>query len=248
MMFLRHPRFYFWFLLSVLPLTATAQQTRTYYLDSAEDLFRANLDITGGEERWRDISTIRLEAQISGQIDDFPLEGIRISISKFPGYRYVEQQVLNGGIRETYKLRYTPERAWIEQDGKKSLVPQDESPSLLQAKEELAFLEAEDLEIEAFERTYFNNKRVFKVVFTRQGTTYTRYYDRQNLLLVGTETPLNDGSVVTTWFSDYREVKGLLFPFQISVFTPNVGGRQVYHISRITLNIEVNVSQLFLFR
>ncbi len=232
---------------AILPLSLHAQ-TRTYYLDSAEDLFRANLDITGGEERWRQVNSIRLEAQISGKIDETDLEGLRISISKFPGYRYVEQQVLNGGIRETYKLRYTPEKAWIEQDGKKSLVPKDDGLSMLQAKEELALLEDEVVEIMQFERTFFNNKRVFKVVYARKNNTFTRYYDRQNLLLIATETPLNDGSVVATWFSDYRDVKGLLFPFQISVFTPGVQGRQIYQVSHISLNVEVNLSQLFLFR
>lgn len=227
--------------LTLLAPTAFGQST-AFLLSQAEDVLQANLDITGGEDRWRDVETIRWEATLSGRVDDLTLTGKRTSVCKFPGYRYVEQEILNGGVTEKYQMVYTPNRAWMNQpDGRKNLPLDQYNPALSCAKEELCILDGDEWTLERMEKTTFQNRPVYKVILSQDNAYYQyRYYDRRTLMHVATEMPMPDDTVMTTLYSDFRTKDGLILPYRITVITPQVDGRQVYDIQRIELNPDVD--------
>lgn len=234
-------------LLSCLPMLLNAQE-RVYVIREATELLEAHIDLTGGETNWREVERVRWEASVSGVVNSQPIKGKRTAISQYPGFRYVENNLVNGTANERYKVVFTPTKAWMETPTDRKIIPIEDGPSLQGAKEELVILDSDEYEMIEFKKTRLNNRLVYEVTLEKNGKTLLRYYDRTTLMLIATQVTLDDGRIIMTRYSDFRPVGKLIYPFHVEVYSSDLEGKQVYDINRIELNPKIDAARLFSFK
>lgn len=81
------------------------------------------------------------------------------------------------------------------------------------------------------------NKDTYKIIVSTKTGSWTQYYDTDNGFKLKDEKPIatpQGNFIQKTWYSDYKEVDGLWFPFKIS----QIMGKQA--IEFIVLSVKLN--------
>lgn len=226
-----------------LTFSALAQPYTT-----AQEVLQANIDKTGGE-RWSSIETMQTELQVVVESPQglIMLEGETARI--FPGYMFM-QMTSEDTPMVNQVIYMTPEGGWMNnaQSGMEELSdtsdaaqdmmrPFKEEVSLLEEEEEvggLALLDSESLD----------DREVY-VVQVGGETGSKRYYDKENLYLVGVEVPNPmGGEHILQKSGDYKEISGLLIPHEQTVDMSAMGMTQTVILTNVLINIPLTPEEL----
>ena len=228
------------------PVVSSAQD-----LTSAKDVFRANIEASGGMDAWKSVNNLYTSGDMVFELDMATLIMTTESWLIKPDYLLTKMKVLQApeGMPVGDNTIYiTPEEGWIDSpQGRQELasLPPSQTAAIragMQGKEELAYLEQPDSLFALLESREVNGFMVY-VVEVNGDTATKRLYDHESLLLSGVEVPSPMGSgTVTSYSSDYRETGGVVVSY--STETDLGMGIQTMSVKRIEVNGDVTPEKL----
>ena len=200
-------------LLFMAPHSATAQSDMT-----ARGVIEANIEATGGLAAWRDVKDLVSEADIAFEIPQMGTLELKLeSWSLFPGYGYTNIELLGGPAVVTaeqvnQKAYYTPLEGWMEMGGQRSNLSDLPAATRQQfqrsaAKGELEFLNLPDSALVLLEDEVLNDRPVYAVNVTTNGTTIKFLFDKETYYVAAQETSSPIGSIMSV-MGDYRDIGG----------------------------------------
>lgn len=224
------------------PATLAVQDQPTI---TAEQLVKKAIEARGGEAR---IKAVQAQ-MVSGTISFGPgAEGPFVVELKRPGKIHMEVKIQDRTIMRVYDGR---DSAWLVNPFSENAGPVAMTGSDLQnIREESDFdgplvdYQAKGNKIELLGKDELAGKPVWKLKLTIQsGDVRTYYFDAATFLLAkwegarkseGQETP------VESFFSDYREVNGLKFPFEVDTDSPGSDRVQKLQLEKVELNPQID--------
>lgn len=180
----------------------------------AEKVIAKYLEAVGGKDKLEDVKTLRRTASIS-------MQGMTMEMTMV--------QAAPNKMRNTTILPMGMGKSEQIFDGEKGKMSAPQGTKMLEGEElqataidaamflELSYEEM-GLTAELSGVKSVDGKNAYKVVYqSSEGQTRTRYYDAETFLLVKTE---NKQQAAT--FGDYKEVKGIMFPFSSKIVSPQM--------------------------
>jgi len=202
-------------LVLVAPSAAIAQG-----LSSPKDIFRANLEATGGESAWDAVHTMHTSGEMVMALDMGTMSMNNDTWIIRPDHLLTKISVIEApeGVPAGDNTIYiTPDGGWIDgMQGRQNIndLPPNVRSSFdagMYGKEELALLERADEDFTLLDPRDVEGSMAY-VVEVKGDVTTRRFYDQESLLLVATETPSPMGGMAMTYPGDYQETSGLLIP------------------------------------
>lgn len=217
-------------------------------IQDADDVIKKHILFIGGEQRWGKIKTIIS----SGEYDYGSIKFPFTSYSKAPNlYKFIVP--LNG---KYYAQAYDGVKGW-----KIDAFKDETSPTLLSGKEALAMANEADVELENIFLHYqkkghaallegkdsIQQHACYKIKFTRKNGEIEIYFfdDKSFELIMKQATSKNiemSGSLLTIYYSDYREVDGIKLPFK-SVSKIEEQSILIVTIDKVVLNTPIEDSE-----
>lgn len=220
-------------------------------LTTPKDVFRANIEATGGLEAWQNVNTMFTAGDMVMELDMATLVMSTESWLIRPDYLLTKMKVLEapeGMPLGDNTIYITPEEGWIDSfQGRQELsnLPPSQSASMrssMNGKEELGFLEQSDSLFSLLDSKEVNGSMVY-VVEVKGDANTSRLYDHETLFLTGVEmaSPMGSGTV-TTFSSDYRKTGGVIVSYASET---DLGmGVQTMSIRNIEINGDVTADKL----
>ena len=221
--------------------SASAQEAMT-----ARGVIEANIEATGGLAAWRDVKDMVSEADIAFEIPQMGTLELKLeSWSIFPGYGYTNIELMGGPAVVTaeqvnQKAYYTPLQGWMEMGGQRSNLsdlPEAQRQQFQRSspKGELEFLNLPDSALVLLEDEVLNDRPVYAVNVTTNGTTIKFLFDKETKFVAAQETNSPVGKIMSV-MSDHRDIgNGFIMAF---TQTAEMGGQGTQTIS--FTNIKVN--------
>src|SRR5215469_13117391 len=213
--------------------------------NTAEQLVKKAVEARGGEARIK-----ALEAQrVTGTVSFGPgAQGSLLVELKRPGKLHMEVKIQDRTIIRVYDGR---ESAWLVNPFSENAGPAAMTGNELQnIKEESDFdgplvdYQAKGNKIELLGKDELSGKAVLKLkLSTKSGEVRTYYFDAATFLLTKWEGVRKSGDQeipVESFFSDYREVNGLKFPFEVDTDSPGSDRVQKLTLEKIELNPQID--------
>ena len=187
---------------------------------SVDDILKKHIAFMGGEKKWKSIQSITTSGEYDYGGMKFPFQ----AYSKAPNkYKFIVP--FNG---KYYAQAFDGTKGW-----KIDAFKNETTPTLLTGKEALAMANEADVELEipfinykkkghqaTLEKgdTTIQNNQCYKVVFIRKsGEKETYYFDVKTFAVVMKKAVSKNaeigGAVITTLYSDYRDIGGIKIPF-----------------------------------
>jgi hypothetical protein len=231
------------FLVLFLCLTSSAL-AQPY--STAQEVLQANIDKTGGE-RWSTIETMKTELQVVIESPQglIMMQGETARI--FPGYMFME--VTSEDMPMANQTIYmTPEGGWMNAQGSmEELSDTSEAAQNMMRpfKEEMSLLEEEEVGgLALLDSDTLDDREVY-VVQVGGETGPKRYYDKENLYLVGVEVPNPmGGDNIMQMSGDYKEISGLLIPHEQTVDMSAMGMTQTVILTNVAINTPLTPEEL----
>lgn len=188
-------------------------------LETAEEVLAANIEATGGAAAWEAITSL----QTTGiRISDGPMgagkmtSGV-VETRSYPGFMHSSADMETPmGSMNVVQVR-TPDAAWVEAGpiGRREM-PVEPAIDIEGACAECTILASDDFVLTDMAVEPFDGRETYVVTLEAHGESLRRFYDAETMLLVADESPADDGGdPLLTRYSDYREVNGVLLPFQL---------------------------------
>lgn len=228
-------------LATALNNTASAQD-----LSTAEEVLKAHIEATGGQDAWQKVDDMYAEIQV---VAATPMGNLTLEMktwSIFPGYGYTEMGLIDGpdGIPAeavAMKAYYTPLEGWIEQGGNRQdindLPPQAKQQFMRTSpKAELTLLEGDNT-LTLKESTTYNDRPVYVVGANQFGVETELLIDQETLMVLAQKA-----AGTTTEMGSYEEVDGLLF--SMGQVAETAQGTQTVTIKKVELNSGITPAQL----
>ena len=227
----------------IVPILLSALFTQA---QTADEIVNKSIVARGGLDKIKAIQTVRLTSKITlGQ----SMEGKLIVDLKRPG-KLREEVSMNGGtmIRTTDGSSGWSLNQFAGQD---AAVPisADEMTTMEQKADfdrPLVDYKAKGNQIELLGKEKINEKDAYKLKITlKGGAVRYDYIDPDNFHEIAWEGRIiTQGKEVNakSWFSDYRDVNGVQFPFHIESETEGLPGRQVIVFEKIEANVPLDDS------
>lgn len=190
------------------------------YAQTADDIVAKYISFTGGVKNWKTISTVTSHGEYNYGGMPFPFT----TYARIPdSYKLVVP--FNG---KYYAQGYAAGKGW-----KIDAFKNETKPTILAGKEARAMANEADVETENVFINYKKkghtislhgedsvvDRKCFVIVLTRKsGETEKYYFDQQSYALLMKEAkaknPELGGAILNIYYSDYRNVAGVLFPFK----------------------------------
>ena len=235
-------------LLFMTTQSASAQDAMT-----ARGVIEANIEATGGLAAWREVKDMVSEADIAFEIPQMGTLELKLEAwSLFPGYGYTNIELLGGpdvvtAEQVNQKAYYTPLEGWMEMGGQrtelKNLPPaQRQQFQRSSPNSELEFLNLPDSALVLLEDEVLNDRPVYAVNVTTNGTTVKFLFDKETKYVAAQETNSPVGKILSV-MGDYREVNGFTMAF---TQTAEMGGQgtQTITFSKIEFNTGLTPDQI----
>ena len=232
-------------LLSVPLMNSTA------YAQNAINILNKYKEITGGQEKWDEVISIKVTGRVKIISQNMELSFLRILMKD--GRQFTSIDINEMSYIPT---AYDGNVVWGS-DSQMKLVQKDstELARVIQQKKEFPFTtynwREKGFKVEYLGIDSLNNIAVYKIKLIKDSTIVdgiktesisTLYIDSIKYLLLLTETPVmdgvNKGKVLQTIMSDYREVQGLWYPFYSEVRYDN-------EIAQIFITEDVKINSTF---
>ncbi len=206
-------------LLALAPL-AKAQPDKDAektFLETAQEVLEANIDVTGGRLAWEAVQSIQLTGT---RISDSPMGGGKMTATyvesiRYPGYLHNASEMDTPMGAMTVTRVRTPDASWVEAGpmGRRD-IPIRASLTLESACPELTIRENPEFEATGMTSESFEGNDVYVVSHNAGGRTLKRYYHQDSLLLIAAEripaAGPQDSEPELVKYADYREVDGVL--------------------------------------
>lgn len=175
---------------------------------------------TGGLDNWHNLTTTRMEAKMAMQGMEFP----GTVISKKPNKQRVEVNIQGMRIVQAYD----GETAWwinpFASGEEAQPMPDEMSEQLTNQEFESPFLDYEakgnQVEYEGTGEVEGAAAHILKLT-KKNGDVEYHYFDAEHFVLIMSKTPIKTGPMkgqfAETYFSDFQEVDGMIFPFYMEV-------------------------------
>ena len=241
----RFPRLLVFFLLSASTTVAAQDAPAT-----AEQLVKKAIEARGGEARIKAVQSQRVRGTISfGPGADGPF----LVELKRPGKVHMEVKIQDQTIMRVYDGRAS---AWLVNPFSGSQGPVAMTGNdLKNIVEESDFdgplvdYQAKGNKIELIGKDELSGKSVVKLkLTTKAGDIRSYYFDATSFLLAkweGTHKSEDQEVPVETFFSDYRDVNGLKFAFEVDSDSPGSDRVQKLTIQKIELNSQIDDTHFY---
>lgn len=212
---------------------------------TADDIVSSYFEVIGGQEKWSSLTSTRMEGKMAMQGFEFP----GVMLAKFPNKQRVEVNVQGMTIIQAYDGK---DAWWINplaggndaqqmpDEVAESIKKQEFQPSILNYETKGHTLSYEG--VAEVEGTKANVVKLTK----QNGDIELHYFDAEEKVLIMTKVPITTGPMkgayAETYFSDYQEVDGLVFPFFIEVKTEGQTVQKMT-IQSVTTNVELSDNQ-----
>jgi len=208
----------------------------------ARGIIEAYIQAIGGQDRLASVSdlTLNMSAQVQGQ------EVQMLMQKKAPGKVRVVSSVQNNVLT---KIVFDGEQASVETMGQKQDLD-DQARASIQRQAwlfpEIEYLRGGSVSFGGLEDV--NSRKAWRVdVVTQKGYACSEYYDLETALKLRSVVD-EGGARVTNHYSDYREVQGVLLPFEImTTFAGNQQPPMLWRVTTATMNSKLD-NNLFLIR
>ncbi|SFV34464.1 M16 family metallopeptidase [Thermoflavifilum thermophilum] len=207
---------------------------------SATDVINHYLTAIGGKEKLQQVKSFSqvAEGEIQGQ-------QVRLTEWHLQDQHYMQELSLPSSGMVITKITMNKDSIRMQQMGQQvALTPQMKQQIQQNAKwcPELTLLNQAD-KLTLTTATDENGKQVYAIQYTQPNGTITYQYDPQTGLKLHEihQVQLNDRTLTSVYdFSDYRQVKGLQLPYEIST---SMGPQRVtFHVTQIQINEGLNES------
>jgi outer membrane lipoprotein-sorting protein len=212
---------------------------------SVDEIVANYFEVIGGEAKWKALSSTRMEGKMAMQGFEFP----GVMLAKFPNKQRVEVNVQGMSIVQAFDgkdawwinpLAGSADAQQMPDDMSESFKKQEFQPAILDYKQKGHALSFEG--VAEVEGTKANVLKLTK----QNGDVELYYFDTEEKVLIMTKVPMSTGPMkgvfTETYYSDYQEVDGLVFPFFIEV---KAEGQTVQKmtIKSVKTNVEASDSQ-----
>jgi hypothetical protein len=226
----------FFLLLFILPFCSAAQ--------TADEVIEKYIRFMGGEKKWKRVKTIITNGEYDYGGVVFPFT----TYAKSPD-RYKFVVPFEG---KYYAQGYDGTKGW-----KIDAFKNETKPALLEGKAALAMANEADVDLQTPFINYkakghrielqgtdtVGNKQYYKIgLLKNDGESETYYFDPVDgslfLKIAVAKNPELQGAILHTYYSDYRDVEGLKFPFKSFSKTGEQAVLSVI-ITKVKLNVDV---------
>src|SRR6266851_10487347 len=227
-------------LLLFLPLAAAAQ--------TADEIVKKVLDARGGAEKIKSVQSERVSGHVSfSRI----MEGTFVVELKRPLKMHVEISIEGQKIIRVYDGKSS---GWMVNPftGNKDVQPMS-SEDLKNITDESDFdgplvdYKSKGNQIELVGKENLDDKPVYRLKLTnKNGDVRSYFIDASSFLLLKWEGVRKTGDQEVPWesfFSDFREVQGLKFPFRIDQGSPGTDIKQTLNAEKIEINPRIDDSR-----
>lgn len=229
--------------LSILAITVVAAFSLS--AQSVDEILNRYFENTGGLDKWRALKTTRMEAKMSMQGMEFP----GIIHSKAPNKQRVEVNVQGKQIVQAYDGATA---WWINPfmgSPEAQPMPDEMAEEMINEEFENAFIDYQQKgsTVELLGEEEIEGTMTFKVKLTKKnGDVQFYFFDMEYYIPIMMQVTVASGpakgQMAETYMSDYREVEGLIMPFQIE---SKVGGQILQSISIQKIELNINMEDSF---
>ncbi|MCH9647534.1 MAG: hypothetical protein K0U98_04800 [Deltaproteobacteria bacterium] len=210
---------------------------------TVEEVIERNVEARGGPEAWKAIETIRMTGTMS--LGDAVSGPLAVEFKR-PDRMRIEFSVEGAPAIQAYD----GETAWavvpFAGAGPRKLAPEQMAEIVEQADFEgpLIGYQAKGHEVELLGRAKVDGKEVFEILVKRKGgASVVLSLDASSYLEIRqtvSEVVQGNEVEVIVDVSDYREVAGVLFPFQISQTISVAPAPQIIRLSKVEVGVEIS--------
>ena len=241
-------------LVAILFLATTA----TTQAQTAEEIIANYFETIGGEEAWKAIKGVEMNAKVKIQGLELPVTQIQMTDGRTYGKAVFQGQDFFQGVYDGETLWNTnqftgkAEKSDAETTANRKLDCNDFPDQFLNYKEK-------GYTLELIGKETIEGAETFKIKLTKEPITIDGkevpsvvfvYFDTENFVPIVEEQEVSSGpakgQMGSTKYSDYTEVNGLYFPFSITAGLKGQPGGQEIVVKSIDLNPEVT-DKLFAF-
>src|SRR6266852_4756475 len=227
-------------LLLLLPQAAAAQ--------TAEEIVKKVLDARGGVEKIKAVQSERIRGHVSFSQG---MEGTFVVELKRPLKMHVEISVEGQKIIRVYDGKSS---GWMinpfAENKDVEPLPPEELKNISDESDfdgPLVDYQAKDNQIELVGKEKLDDKPVYRLKLTnKNGDVRSYFIDASSFLLLKWEGIRKTGDQEVPWesfFSDFREIQGLKFPFRVDQGSPGTEIKQTLNAEKIEINPRIDDSR-----
>jgi len=183
---------------------------------TASQVMNNYIDAVGGRDLLESVNTLVFKAEVT--IPGAPFRPQMTIKQMAPNKSSTKMEVnMNGQKMTLMKSSFDGETGYIEQQGQRKAMDEKEIDKAKAVKgifEELYYSEDE---IELMSINSIDFKDAYKVKITEGEKVSYRYYGVDSRLLLSAEKQDENNNITATFYSDYRDVNGIKFPFYIDI-------------------------------
>lgn len=223
----------------ILNITTNAQDTaelkQAPETITVEGIFGKYINAIGKKEVLKNVKTLHFKADVT-------VEGVPMALTAdiklmSPNKESVEMFAEGMGIIS--KQKYNGETGYVEQQGVKMDLTEEQLNSKNDKHAIFPELYPDDSELTLEGIVTINEKEAYKIKIAKGETVTFKYYDTENYLLVRAEMQSKAQGKSSMDISDYKEVKGILFPHKQKI----TAGMQIITMSYKEVIINENVTE-----
>ena len=227
-------------LLLFLPLAAAAQ--------TADEIVKKALDARGGVEKIKAVQSERISGRVSFQQG---MEGTFVVELQRPLKMHVEISVEGQKIVRVYDGKSS---GWMinpfAENKDVQPLPPEELKNISDESDfdgPLVDYQAKDNQIELVGKEKLDDKPVYRLKLTnKNGDVRFYFFDASSFLLLKWDGVRKTGEQEIPWesfFSDFREVQGLKYPFRIDQGSPGTDIKQTLNSEKIEIDPQIDDSR-----
>jgi len=179
---------------------------------SAYGIIQKYLNTIGGIDKLSSVQDRRTEMEGT-------VQKVKVSMVIYQKQPDKFKQVIHAGEVEQ-EILYSQDKGYVKINGKVSDITGDELAKLKNdaTLNLLVHLDTNNIHLTYLGIDTINGNPAYKILLKNSSLNWIHYYDTKSFLKVMDEKPVKAATGVysqDTWYSDYRPVDGILFPFKI---------------------------------